>query len=263
MKTMNVLVGVLAALAIGGFAVVGWASPGLLEPTQYYLFPVGQIGINVQSLSETAKAEGFAVITFNGNTAIATVGNDSAVDPVDVLLTRDQYFVIDGDHFYLHSAAGQFSYSIRPAGDGHELVLSPTVELSEVDALTTLISDLQALGIQGMDIDLASVQSFPADSLKGPAVPSGLALDSDLYDLTVAEDWFAYAASKGMDLLGLEIEVVVEKVAGGVLPSPFSNLVASETDQLASLIVPIDEIQALAGLASVSYVRLPYRPVAP
>jgi hypothetical protein len=66
-----------------------------------------------------------------------------------------------------------------------------------------------------------------------------------------------------MDLLGLEIEVVVEKVAGGVLPSPFSNLVASETDQLASLIVPIDEIQALAGLASVSYVRLPYRPVAP
>ncbi|MDD5264734.1 MAG: hypothetical protein PHU43_07835, partial [Candidatus Bipolaricaulis sp.] len=92
---------------------------------------------------------------------------------------------------------------------------------------------------------------------------AGVALDSVLYDLVVAEDWFAYASAKGIALVGLSIEVVAEKVAGAAFPEGFMPYVVSETERLTKLVLPIDRLVALAKESTIGYVRMPLSPVAP
>jgi hypothetical protein len=116
-----------------------------------------------------------------------------------------------------------------------------------------------------MDVDLDGYRTFARNALKGPAAPQDLAakLDYVLYGLGIAEDWFAYASQKGLALLGLHIEVVVEKIPGGTLPATFSADILAETSTVASLVVPVDQLASLARSTGVGYVRLPYVPVAP
>jgi hypothetical protein len=116
-----------------------------------------------------------------------------------------------------------------------------------------------------MDVDVDGYRTFARSALKGPAAPQDLAakLDYALYGLGVAEDWFAYASQKGLALLGLRIEVVVEKTPGGILPATFSADMISETNTVASLVVPVDQLVSLARSTGVGYVRLPYVPVVP
>ncbi|MDD4903801.1 MAG: hypothetical protein PHV11_09405 [Candidatus Bipolaricaulis sp.] len=252
-----------ACIVVAGSALVAVGSPSVLSPALYYLFPAEGIEVDVQTLSETACAAGYVVITFSGDTVNAVRGAEPAQGDIDALLAEDHVLVLDGDRFLLHSQISGVSYSLRPAAGAMELVVSAAEETPTLDALAAIIADLQAMGIPAMNIDLASSQSFSATSLKGPAVPTGIALDPALYDLVVAADWFAYAASKGIRLSGLRIEVVMEKVAGGAVPAAFVPFVISETDRLAKLILPVDQLVALAKDGAVGYVRLPLQPVAP
>ena len=70
-------------------------------------------------------------------------------------------------------------------------------------------------------------------------------------------------AAKGLALLGLDIEVVAEKLPGGTLSAALAAYVASESRRVAELILPIEQLMALAQSNAVGVVRLPYVPVAP
>jgi hypothetical protein len=70
-------------------------------------------------------------------------------------------------------------------------------------------------------------------------------------------------AAKGLALLGLDVDVVAEKLPGGTLYAALAACVVSESRQAAELILPIEQRMALAKSNAVGVVRLPYAPVAP
>ncbi len=256
--------GALALLAALSLGAAGGAVT--LDPQSYYLFPVGDPGVGVQTLSASAAAQGFAVLAFSGNTVTVMHGTGSPADTVGTMLaSAARLLVVDGDRYYLRVAEPTLSYALRPAESGLELVVSPKVATDMFDALTAILVDLQDVGIMNIDVDLSSFRPIARNPFKGPAAPQDLAakLDYTLYGLVVAEDWFIHAAQKGLALLGLKLEVVVEKIPGASLPAEFSVDVLSQTEALASLVVPVDRIVALARSAGVGHVRLPYVPVAP
>ncbi len=250
------IVVVCSAVAVAG-------SPAVLSPSLYYLFPAEGVQVDVQTLSQAVQSAGYVVIVFSGDTATASRGSVPAQGDVAAFLDESHVFVLDGDRFLLHSELSGISYTLRPEASGMELVVSTTQETPAFDALGAILEELQSLGILGMNLDLESARSFSATSLKGPAAPPGVALDSALYDLVVAQDWFSYAAAKGIALSGLRIEVVAELAAGAVFPEAFTPYVVSETDRLMKLILPIDQLVPLAKEGAIGYVRLPLHPVAP
>lgn len=266
MRSMRFVVkGVVLAL-IAALSVAASGGAVTLDSQSYYCFTVGDLAVGIQTLSAAAAAEGFAVLAYSDNTVAVINGTRSASDTVEqMLLSADHLLVLDGDRFYLRVNGPALSYAIRPAGAGLELVVSPKTSTDLVDALTSIFVELQDVAIDGMNIDLDGYRTIIRNPLKGPAEPQDLVtkLDYALYGLVAAEDWFAYASQKGLALLGLRIEVVVEKIPGASLPADFRDSVISETEQLASLILPIDQLASLARSTGVGYVRLPYVPVAP
>ncbi|MCX6099701.1 MAG: hypothetical protein NTX69_06770 [Candidatus Bipolaricaulota bacterium] len=70
-------------------------------------------------------------------------------------------------------------------------------------------------------------------------------------------------AAKGLALLGLDIGAIAEKSLGGTLSAALVAYVVSESSQAAELILPIEQLMALAQSNAVGVVRLPYVPVAP
>ncbi len=266
MRRMRFVVKVvsLALLAAVGIAASGGAVT--LDPQSYYCFAVSDFAIGVQTLSAAAAAAGFVVLTYSDNSVSVVSGAGSPTENVSqMLLSADRLLVLDGDRFYLRVAESTLTYAIRPASAGLELVVSPKASIDLSDALTTILVELQDLGVGGIDIALDGVRTVTRNPLKGPAEPQDLAakLDYALYGLVVAEDWFAYASEKGLALLGLHIEVVAEKTPDGAIAQEFRGNVISESTGLADLIVPVDQLVALARSSGVGYVRLPYVPVAP
>ena len=253
----------VAVAVVMGCAVGGVGEGSLLLPSLYYLFPAEGLQANAQTLSQTAQSAGFAVVLFSDGSATTLRGAEPTTQSFSSLLAENHVLAVDGERFVLHSEVAGVAYSLRPAAGGTELVISPTQEIPIIEALAAVFDELQTLGILGLAIDLEAVQSFPVGSLKGPAVPMGVALDSALYDLVVAEDWFVYADAKGIVLSGLEIEIVAEKVAGATFPEAFVPYIVSETDRLAKLVLPLDQLVPLAKEGGVGYVRLPLQPVAP
>ncbi len=266
MRRMRFVVkGALLALMVG-FGVAASGGAATLDSQSYYCFAVGDLAVGIQTLSAAAAAEGYAVLSFSDNTVTIVNGTNSPSDTIEgMLLSANRLLVIDGDRFYLRADGAALSYAIRPSDAGLELVISPKAPIDLVDALTTVFVELQDVAIDGMDVDLTDYRTVVRDPLKGPAEPLDLAakLDYALYGLVAAEDWFTYASQKGLALLGLRIEVVVEKLPGASLAVDFRNQVISETPELASLILPVDQLASLARSAGVGYVRLPYVPVAP
>jgi hypothetical protein len=252
------LVATLAVAAAGGAVT--------LDPQTYYCFSVGNLAVGIQTLSVAAAEGGFDVLAYSDNTVSVLHGTQTASGNVQqILLSSAHLLVVDGDRFYLRVNGATISYAIRPANSGLELIVSPKAEIDLVEALTSVLVELQDVGIVGMDLDLDGYRAVTRNALKGPAAPPDLAakLDYVLYELGIAEDWFTYASQKGLALLGLHIEVVVEKVPGGTLPAAFSADVLSQTSTVASLVVPVDQLASLARSIGVGYVRLPYVPVAP
>ena len=70
-------------------------------------------------------------------------------------------------------------------------------------------------------------------------------------------------AAKGLALLGLDVDVVAEKLPGGTLSAALAAYAVSESRQVAELILPIEQRMALAQSNAVGVVRLPYVLVAP
>jgi hypothetical protein len=87
-----------------------------------------------------------------------------------------------------------------------------------------------------------------------------VAIDSNLYNLMIAPDWFTAAEEMNVARTGLCVSVVAEKVPTGAIPESLKPYVVSETDALAKLLLPIEDLLSLASDSAIGYLRPPYKP---
>jgi hypothetical protein len=266
MRRMHLTAKGVALALVAALGVTAAGSTVMLNPQAYYTFSVGYLAASAQTLSGTAAAGGLDVLIYSGDTVpVLHSTQTGSVDVQQMLLSSDRLLVVDGDRFYLRMAGALLSYELRPGCEGIELIVSSRESIDLIEALTQIMGELETVGIGGMDVDLGGYRTVVRNPFKGPAAPAEVAakLDYTLYGLLVSEDWFVYAHEKGLALLGLRIEVVVEKTPGSDLPAAFAGNTVSETAELASLVVPVDRLVSLALSNGVGYVRLPYVPVVP
>ena len=230
--------------------------------TEYYVIPLGESGIAADVLVEQVQTVGMSTIVYgvDGVTALRA-GEATDATPAEVYLDA-QVLVVDADRYQLTIRGEDFTYTVRPAAEGVELVIGTTAPLNAAAVLGEVLGKLQDLGIVGADVGL-EYTAYDRNALKGPPTPEGVALDSTLYGMTIAEEWSAYAAEKGFALIGLRVDVVVEKLPGEVIPEAYEAYLVTETEQLAKLLLPVDLMVPLARLSAVGYVRLPYKPAVP
>ena len=262
-KRILILVSMLLTLSMLNLG--GVAGTLQFQPSNYYLIPIGEIEADIQTLTQTALDRGFSVVVYDGNSAaVYEDGVASEMSP-EAAFEHLELLVVDADRFYLRLALQSASYAVRPAEEGYEIVLSPSEELDMGAALASILTDLQDLGALSIDgsLDLSQIASYARSDLKGPPPPAGVGIESTLYSLLIAEDWFAYAATQGMALTGLRVDVVAERLPGAALAESFRAFIDSETEQLSSLSLPIDLLLPLAKSLGVGYVRPPYRPAIP
>lgn len=254
---------VLFALALAlALPLHGADVPTSFVASHYYILSVGEISADLSALIQTTQSAGYSIVQYDGDTA--TIYRESEVVDIDVAtaLADEHVLVVDGNRFYLREIGEAYVFTVRPAEVGYELVIDPQQELSINDTLASILMALQQIGILGNEVNL-EFASFAKADLKGPAAPAGVFIESTLYGLTVAEDWFAYATAKGLKQVGLRVEIIAEKVPGGVLSTEFFDYVAEETESLVKLLLPIDELLALAKSSSIGYVRIAYQPTIP
>jgi len=239
----------LAILLIGsGMAVSG----AQLMQTNYYLVSIGTIDVPIESLIQTGQGQGFSVVGFYG-------GEPLTEDTEEALQAMPSLLYVDESWFLLRVTGEDLDYTVRPTGEGYELVLVPHKDLPQAETIYSVISSLQGMGIVG-SVDMELTAQFVKESEKGPRTPEGVAIDSSLYGLSVAADWFAEASRLGIERVGLRVEVVAEKLPGGTIPEVFTPFIESESGELAKLLLPIWQLTELARSSSIGYVRAPYRP---
>ena len=252
---------VLLALALA-LPLHGADVPATFSSTHYYILSLGEMSIDLSILTETAQSAGYSIIQYDGDSASAYQGSETAAIDVATALADDSVLLIDSSRFYLREIGETYTFTVRPAEIGYELVIKPSQELSINETLASILMGLQQIGILGNEVNLEFAAFAKAD-LTGPAAPAGVFIDSTLYGLTVAEDWFAFATAKGLTQVGLRVEIVAEKVPGGELAAEFIDYVVEETDSLVKLLLPINELLTLAKSTSIGYVRLAYQPSVP
>ena len=244
----------LTILIIGsGMAVSGTQ----LLQTDYYLIAIGTIDTPIESLIQTAQANGFSVAGSYGGEPLG--GDPLTEEPEEALQAMPLLLYVDESWFLLRVTGEDFDYTVRPTGEGYELVLIPHKDLPFEETVGMVLSDLQEMGIVG-SVDMELPEQYAKESEKGPLPPPGVAIDSALYGLSVAADWFAEASRLGIDRVGLRVEVVAEKLPGGTIPEAFIPFIESESEGLAKLLLPIWQLTELARSSSIGYVRQPYRP---
>lgn len=236
--------------------------PTTFLSTHYYILSLGAMSIDLPILVQTAEAAGYSLIQFEGDVASVRRGGEPVVDDLSVALTDDAVLLVDGSRFYLRENGATYAFTVRPAEFGYELVINPSEDLSINDTLASVLMGLQELGILGNEVNL-EFASFAKADLKGPASPTGVPIDSILYGLVVAEDWFAYAQANGLTQIGLRIEIIAEKIPGTEMAAEFSDYVIEESATLAKLLLPIDAMLSLAQSTSIGYVRIAYEPTVP
>jgi len=260
---IGTMVGILLAAAAIPMGAAAASDGMMLVSTEYYIFSLGAVGVNVADLVQSGRDAAFSVVTYDEDGTPSIARAAGATDaPIEVVLEEERVLVVDGERFLLRVREEGYAYAVRPAPSGYELVVSPMMDLSMLDTLTTILVSLQEIGVIGSEAGL-EYRSFAKTDDKGPAPPAGAALDSSLYGLVVAEDWFEHADSKGLTRVGLRAEVVAEKLPGAALPDEYRAFVTAETEQLVRLLLPIDQIVPLSRSSAIGYVRPPYQPAVP
>lgn len=252
----------LAILLSGCLSAAAVEAATSFLKSHYYLLSLGQVATDVDSIRRAAQSSGFSVIAYDGDWAQAFRGDDSVGTAAEVVLSDERLLLIDSGRFLLRESGEGFTYSVRPSETGCELVVDPQRDLSMSDVLGSVLVALQSMGILGNEVNL-DVQAYAKDDIKGPPPPSDIAIESTLYSLLLARDWYDYAATKSLTLVGLRVEIVAEILPGASLTEPFVAYVVDEVEGLAKLSLPIDQLLALARSSAVGYVRVPYHPSVP
>lgn len=263
MRTKNLVVALVVSSILAGAVVwLGIGEALSYSQSNYYVFPLEGTLVDIESLSHAAQAEGYVVVQYDGNSVVAYAGDQLSTQPVDVLLASDRLLVADGTRFLLRVVGEAFTYAVRPSSVGLELVFSPHEEQAMEGVFSVLIA-LEQLGVIGSEADFGFFETFLKDALKGHPAPAGARIESDLFGLMIAEDWHTFAAAKGISLVGLRVEVVVELLPGSSIPTEYAAYVTSESESLAGLLLPIDQLVSLATSEGVGLVRQAYQPIAP
>jgi hypothetical protein len=261
-KAKRIAAALAASATLVALAVVLSAGEELsFASSNYYIFRLGGAGTDVASVRAAAQADGFSVIEYDGSSAIAYEGASLATAPIESLLAGPKVLLIDGSRFLLRVASEASTYAVRPSAGGLELVFSPG-QNQDLDGVLSVLLELERLGVLSYDVDFA-FEEFDKSALKGPEAPGGARIDSDLYWLTVAEDWYGFAAAKGLSLVGLRARVVAELLPGSTLPAEYSPYISSESASLVELLIPIDLLVSLSSTEGIGFVRPPYVPVIP
>jgi len=253
------LVVLISAFAL---SLQGADIPVNFTATHYHILSLGEIAVDLPTLIQSIQSSGHTVIQYDESEAFITRGDEAVDDLLATALSESIVLMVDNGRFHLREVGETYTYTVRPSELGYELVINPEQDLSVNDTLASVLVALQQLGILVSEVNL-DFASFAKADLKGPATPEGALIDSTLYGLTVSDDWFAYSALKGLTQVGLRVEVVAEKVPGGVLSSLFADAVVEESDSLVKLLLPIDELLTLAKSSAIGYVRLAYQPSIP
>jgi len=230
--------------------------------SHYYVLPLGGMSVDLPTLVQTAQSDGYSIIQYEGEVATVHRDGEEVTDSLSAALADEAVLLADDSRFYLREIGETYTFTVRPAVSGYELVINPNEDLSINETLVSVLMGLQQLGILGNEVNL-EYESFAKADLKGPASPAGVRIDSTLYGLTVAEDWFGYATANSLTQVGLRVEIIAEKIPDSALSPEFSDYVIEESATLVKLLLPIDELVTLAQSASIGYVRVAYQPSAP
>jgi len=254
---------ILAAAAVGAVPLAATCVPTVFVPEEYYVIPVGEVEIPTAESVESAKESGYAIVIQEVDGISTWRGAVSTEDEEAVLLELPKLLYVDGSSVLVRIQTAPYSFTLRPSEDGHELVVVPSEVIDAGGTLVEVLLALSEIGITPGSISLDAAKSYPVSDLKGPPPPEGAALESSLYQLVVAADWFDAASTAGIERTGLRVTVIAEKAGETLVPEPYRVFVVEETDQLVELSLPIHFLVPLARSASVTYVRLPYQPVVP
>ena len=246
-------------LLLLGVAVGAGTEESLFSPGNYYLISIGAVTGEVTSLIQTGQESGFTVIVLGDSGVSAYRGIQQTQETETDLISAASLLYVDRDRFLLRVQGAEFDYEVRPGEKGYDLVLIPHQDMTESDLVTDVLIPLQEMGVVGEEVDM-EYKTFVLNPEKSEAAPAGVAIDSNLYNLMIAPDWLTAAEEKGLARTGLGVSVVAEKVPAGVVPDQFKTYVVSETDTLAKLLLPIEDLVSLASDSSIGYVRPPYQP---
>lgn len=251
----------IAALLLASLAAHAADATTTFLQTHYYLLSLGRVSTDIESIRRSAQSSGFSVLTYDGGT-VQAFRADESVAIAESVLADERLLVVDDGRFLLRDGCERFAFSVRPSETGYELVIDPRQDLPISDTLGSVLVSLQSMGVVGNEASLG-VRPYAKDDPKGPAPPAGARLDSTLFGLRVALDWFEHAAISRLTLVGLRVEVVAEIVASASLPAGFAAYAIEHGDRLVKLVLPIEQLLALAQSTEIAYVRPPYRPSVP
>ena len=260
-KSKSCMGAFLLSVFIVGIGVLGFCD--VFTQLNYYLLPIGGIPTSVSMITETAKGKGFTVIVRGDEATMAYRGTESTEEVEVVLLQASELLYVDNGRFLLRIDGEDFDCIVRPYTAGYALLIIPHRDLSQGETLLAVLNSLSQMGIVGAEVESQGITEFQKTSGKLPAPPEDTAMDSALYALSVSTDWFAFAAAQNLNRVGLNVEVVAEKLPDGVLPATFQSYVVDETADFAKLMLPIHLLVDLARTPGVGYVRPPYRPSIP
>ncbi len=166
---------------------------------------------------------------------------------------------LDDGLFWTRIDAPEYRLNLRPSAEllgFYEVTLLPKMELSLAQAEEIACGWLEQLAITPGSSLSFTLQRIP----EKPRPPEGVRLDSVLYALALAPDWADFAASRGLDLLGMRIKVVVELQVPGAQLGDYHQIEEARTDDLIRVLIPVSELLRLAQDPVVKFVRLPYQP---
>jgi len=259
MKRAIVLGMATCLLLLLGLSVGAAAEEALFSPGNYYLISIGAVSNEVASVIQTGQEKGFAVIVLDMSGLSAYQGTEQTQESESDLIDAPSLLYMDGERFLLRVQGDEFDYEVRPGEKGYDLVLVPHQDMTASDLVSDVLVPLQEMGIVGEEVDM-EYRMFVLNPDKSEAPPAGVAIDSNLYNLMIAPDWFTAAEEMNVARTGLCVSVVAEKVPTGAIPESLKPYVVSETDALAKLLLPIEELLSLASDSAIGYLRPPYKP---
>ncbi len=262
MSNLKLSIGAVFILAFGLIIAGGGAlgATANLLAANYYLISIGTVDTSIATIIHTAQTSGYTVIVRSGDVVHAYRGATEITTPGKDLLNASPLLYVDDGQFLMQVRGEDYDYAVRPGeGTSYTLVVVPHKDLPLADTLTTVITALQKMNVVGSEVNM-EFQTFPQHATKTPAPPAGVPIDSRLYAVMVAPDWFTATANAGLTRVGLRVEVVAEKLPNGDIPMEFRQYIESETTGLAKLLLPINKLVDLARAPTIGYLRPPYQP---
>ncbi len=254
---------ILVAAAVGALPVVAVCVPTVFAPDDYYVIPVGEIEIATAASIESAKQRDYAIVIQEAEGPATWRGATRTEEEESLFLQEPALMYVDGESLLVRVQTASYGFVLRPSEEGYELVVTPSETVEAGNTLVEILLELSEIGIAPGSISLSDAVQYSVTDLKGPPPPEGAALESSLYQLVIAADWFATASASGIQRTGLRVSVIAERVIGEAIPESYRVFVVEETEQLAELLLPIQHLVPLARSASVTYVRMPYQPIVP